>query len=671
MPDREKEEIAKREGPAAPAVEAAGGGAVAGKVGGGQVVGEAAVERPAEPARPPRQPLRLLALAALGVVFGDIGTSPLYAIKVAFAGPLAIAPTRANVLGVLSLIFWALVLIVVVKYLTFVVRAENRGEGGVLALMALVAPMRGLAARRRLLVVMGLFGAALLYGDGVITPAISVLGAMEGLQVAAPPLERLIVPLAIVILVGLFLFQRRGTAGVGAVFGPVILIWFASIAATGVWGLVRHPGALAAVHPYYAVEFFQRNQWAGFLTLGAVFLVVTGTEALYADIGHFGVGPIRLAWYSVVLPALLLNYFGQGALVIAEPSTARNPFFELAPSWGRVPMLLIATSAAIIASQAVISGAFSLTRQAVQLGYLPRLTVVHTSPSIVGQIYVPEVNRLLMIACVALVLGFKESSNLAYAYGVAVAGTMVITTMLLSFLARRRWRWGLVRLALLIGLFLLIDTTFLSANLIKIGHGGWFPLALGVGLYTVMTTWKQGRTWLAQNERLRSLPFDLFLADIAKHRPVRVPGTAVFMSRDPEGVPPAVLHHFKHNKVFHEQVVILSVVWEEVPRVSEEERVETQALGQGFFRVAARYGFMETPNVPTILEQCRAHGLEFKLMETTFYLARATLLTTGKARIARWRKNLFAFMARNARPATAFFGIPPNRVVELGAHIEL
>jgi KUP system potassium uptake protein len=630
---------------------------------------------PAEAAGPGhlgRDSLAITALAALGVVYGDIGTSPLYALKECFAPEYGLDPTPANVLGVLSLIFWSLNFVVSFKYLSFIMRADNRGEGGIMALLALLHPRRQRVGPRRLLVMFGLFGAALLYGDGVITPAISVLGAVEGVGVATPGLPGWVVPiLSSLILVALFMFQRRGTAQVGAVFGRVMVVWFSAIALLGVAGIARHPEVLAAVNPWHAVTFFVRDGVRGFLILGAVVLVVTGGEALYADMGHFGKRPIRLAWFAVVLPALVLNYFGQGALLLDHPEAARNPFYSLVPGWALYPMVGVATAAAVVASQALISGAFSLTRQAVQLGYCPRVTIRHTSKTEIGQIYLPGVNRLLGVACVLLVLSFQSSGNLASAYGIAVTGTMTITTLLFCSVARDRWRWPPWRVAAVGALFLAVDLAFLGANLVKIESGGWFPLVIAVAVYLLMTTWKRGREIVANILRESSLPMDLFLADIARRQPPRVPGTAVFMTSDPAGVPVVLLHHLKHNKVLHHTVVIMSIEGDEVPQVAPGERLSVDVLGDGFYKVIGRYGFMETPKVPALLALAEAQGLRARPAETSFYLGRETLLADGPARLARWRKLLFILMARNAQSATAFFNLPPNRVLELGAQIQV
>ena len=624
-------------------------------------------------AEPRGRYLLVLSLAALGVVYGDIGTSPLYAFRESFNEEHGIPLVPENVLGILSLIFWALILVISLKYLMFVMRADNRGEGGMIALTALVAPhMETAKGMRALLILVGLFGASLLYGDSVITPAISVLSAVEGLEIVTPLFAPYILPITIVILVAIFGVQRTGTARVGKVFGPITLLWFTVLAVLGVRQIVRHPDVLLAVNPLYGVEFFVRNGWLGFLVLGSVFLVVTGGEALYADMGHFGRRPIRLTWFSIVLPALLLNYFGQGALIIAEPEAVENPFFHMAPQWALLPLVVLATVATVIASQAVISGAFSLTRQAVQLGYLPRLEIDHTSNREIGQIYIPSVNWALMIGCIALVFGFRTSSNLAAAYGVAVTTDMVFTTILFSVVAFDRWGWSLAAvLAMAVG-FLAIDLAFWGANIIKIPAGGWVPLVIAAMMITLMTTWKTGRRILGRRLRVGLLPLDMFLDSIQRNPPVRVPGTSIFMYGDPTGTPPALLHNLKHNKVLHERVVFLSVRTDEIPYVAEEERVAIESLGESVYRVVARYGFAEDPDITEIMELSAKQGLEFKMMETTFFLGRETLIASRRHKgMAVWREQLFAVMSRNSQRATAFFRIPPNRVVEMGAQIEL
>ncbi|HWZ27526.1 MAG TPA: potassium transporter Kup [Gemmatimonadales bacterium] len=620
----------------------------------------------------PRRYLALLALTALGVVYGDIGTSPLYALRECFFGPHSVPPTPENVVGILSLVFWALVLVVSVKYVAFILRADNRGEGGILALMALLVPRTGDARRRRWIIVgLGLFGAALLYGDGMITPAISVLSAVEGLNVATPLFEPVIIPITIAVLVGLFLLQSRGTAGVGALFGPVMLLWFAVIALLGIGGIVRAPTVLGAVNPAHGVDFFMRNGWAGFLVLGAVVLVVTGCEALYADMGHFGPRPIRATWYTLVLPALLLNYFGQGALLLTDPGAAHNPFYRLAPQWALYPLVALATTAAVIASQAVISGAFSLTRQAVQLGYSPRLEIEHTSRVEIGQIYVPQVNWALMVATIGLVLGFGTSSRLAAAYGIAVTGTMATTSVLFYFLARERWHWRPVLVAVLCLVFFAIDLSLFGASAVKFWQGGWFPLAVAAGVFVLMTTWNRGRELLAEKLNVGGLPVEQFLGELPSDRVIRVPGTAVFLTSNAEGIPLALLHNLKHNKVLHQQVALLTITTDEVPHVPDHERLQVTPLGHGFWRLVARYGFMEDPNVPALLDKARGLGFEAKLLDTTFFLGQETVVPSRRHGMALWREKLFGFMSRNAHRATAFFRLPPNRVIEVGAQIEL
>jgi KUP system potassium uptake protein len=626
----------------------------------------------------PSSPWRTLlttSLAALGVVYGDIGTSPLYALRECFTPPHAVSATAPNVLGVLSLFFWSLTLVVSLKYLTFVLRADNDGEGGVLALLALLARRDGAAgsarARGGVLALLGLFGAALLYGDGVITPAISVLSAIEGLGVATHVLDPFVVPVTAVILVAVFSVQRRGTASVGGIFGPAVLIWFATLIATGLPWVVRHPEVLSAVDPRHAVRFFARNGRAGFLVLGSVVLCITGSEALYADMGHFGRRPIRFAWYTIAFPALLVSYFGQGALYLERGPAVANPFYELVTGWVRWPVVAIATIATVVASQALVSGVFSLTRQAILLGYWPRMTVVHTSGATKGQIYMPEMNRALMIGCVVLVFAFGSSSRLAAAYGVAVTGTMAITTILYFAVARRR---RLVQPALAVALFvvfLAVDLAFFSANLGKLRHGGWFPVVVAAGIFALMTTWKRGREELGKLTSSATLPIDAFLASLREQPIHRIPGTGVFMTSDPNGVTPVLLHHVKHNRVLHEHVVLLFVSISNAPEAPPGRRATIEPLGEGFFQMHVEYGFMESPDIPEVLRQFGRGVFPVESLEVTYYFGRETLLTTGPSRMAAWRKRLFALMSRNAQSATAFFRIPPNRVVELGAQLQL
>jgi KUP system potassium uptake protein len=617
--------------------------------------------------------LATLCLVALGVVYGDIGTSPLYALRECFYGPHAIAPTPVHVLGVLSLVFWALVVVISIKYLAFVLRANNQGEGGILALTALATPIKPTGRQERaILLTLGLFGAALLYGDGIITPAISVLGAMEGLSVARPVLQPFVVPISTAILVGLFVFQNRGTAAVGKVFGPVMLLWFSVLAILGLAQIVRHPDVLSAVNPMHAVQFFFVSGWDAYLVLGSIFLVVTGGEALYADMGHFGTKPIRLDWFALVLPALLLNYFGQGALLLQNPASATNPFYLLAPSWAIFPMVLLAVAAAVIASQAVISGAYSLTMQAVQLGFSPRMRIDHTSTREYGQIYIGGINWALMIGCLTLVLVFRTSSNLAAAYGVAVTSTMVITTALLYVVMRERWRWNVVATGALTAAFLVIDLAFFGANIVKVAHGGWLPLGLAALVYVLMSTWKTGRRVLAERIQAEARPLQAFLQQITPLPIARVPGTAVFMSGSASRVPPALLHNLEHNKVLHERVIFVTVKTRHVPYLTEEARLEVEHFGSGLHRIRMNFGFMEEPNIPRALQGAVQHGLDLQEPESfTYFLGRETIVTSQRRGMARWRERLFAMMSRNATTATAYFGIPPERVVELGAQVEM
>jgi KUP system potassium uptake protein len=613
-----------------------------------------------------------LTLGALGVVYGDIGTSPLYAIKECFHGTHAIAVSPENVLGVLSLIFWSLTMVITVKYVLFITAADNRGEGGIFALLELLPKDTGHRHVRTILSTLAICGAGLLYGDGVITPAISVLSAVEGLNVATTAAEPLVVPITCIVLFALFMVQRRGTAGIGRVFGPVMLLWFVVLAILGIREILAAPQVLGAINPAYAVDFFQRNHIHGIVVLGAVVLCITGGEALYADMGHFGRAPIQYSWLLIVFPCLLLNYFGQGAGLLLEPANASNPFYSLVPDNLIYPMAALSTIATVIASQALISGVFSLTRQAIQLGCCPRLRIVHTSSAMEGQIYIPEVNFALMWACIGLTIAFKESSNLAAAYGIAVTATMGITSILFFFVARWHWRQSLIRSLTPVIVFLAFDLAFFSANLLKVADGGWFTLLIAALVVLAMGTWQDGRQALRELAAAGAVPLRVFLSEISTKNPIRVPGTAVFMSLSPQGTPVTLLHHFKHNKVFHQHVVILSVTASDIPYVSEADRLDITDLGMGFFRIIARYGFMETPSVPEVMERARGEGLPIEPpADTTYFLGRESLLTTGKAKMAGFRKTLFALMSRNARPATAYFGLPPGRVVELGVQVEL
>jgi len=623
--------------------------------------------------KPKGRYLGFLSLAALGVVYGDIGTSPIYALRESLHGSYGLAHTEATVLGILSLIFWSLIIVISIKYLGFVMLADNRGEGGIIALTALVSPRaRSSGGGNKLLVMAGLFGAALLYGDSMITPAISVLSAIEGLEFITPIFSPYVIPITVVILIGLFALQSRGTAKVGAIFGPIVLLWFLTLGVMGVSKILENPSVFVAMNPVYAVQFFAENGVRGFLVLGSVFLVVTGGEALYADMGHFGTRPIRLTWFTIVLPGLLLNYFGQGAMVIAHPETMEHPFFMMAPSWALIPLIILTTAATVIASQAVISGAFSLTRQAVQLGYLPRVGVSHTSEKEIGQIYIPGINWLLMLASIGLVIGFRSSSNLASAYGVAVTTDMVFTTILFAFVARKRLGWPTWAAAAIILAFLGIDLAFWGANLPKIPHGGWFPLIVAAGLFAIMTTWRKGRSVLYKMLSDRTLPVDLFLKSIERNPPVRVPGTAVYMHGGRDATPPALLHNLKHNKVLHEHVLLLSVQTKDVPYVSRDNRIDVEDLKDGILRVGVAYGFAQNPHIPAALASADAKGLlDFKPMETTYFLGRESLITSKKRPLLRWRAWLFALLSRNATGATDFFQLPPNRVVELGTQLEI
>ena len=613
-----------------------------------------------------------LTLAALGVVFGDIGTSPLYALRECFHGAHAVAPTHDNVLGVLSLIFWSLTIVITGKYVSYVMRLDNHGEGGVMSLMAQVPPTYKGPQSRGALLALGLFGGALLYGDGVITPAITVLSAVEGIDIATPALSSYVVPVSVAILLVLFLVQSRGTATVGAMFGPVMIVWFVAIAALGVRWVVLEPHVLTAVDPRYGVSFFLHNGYQGFVVLGSVFFVVTGGEALFADMGHFGAGPIRIAWFVLVFPGLLLNYLGQGALLLQHPDAAEQPFYRLAPPVLVVPLVILATAAAVIASQALISAVFSMTRQAVQLGYSPRMEIRHTSATTIGQIYIPVVNWMLMLGTVALVLIFQTSTALAAAYGIAITVTMTITTVLAYVIARHVWGWSRWAAGSLTAVLMVIDGAFLASNALKFLHGGWVPLAMAAGVFVLMSTWKKGRQILGARLRERAYPLDQFMKELPRSHPDRVAGSAIFMTGSGAGVPPTLLHNLRHNKVLHANVVLLTVVTEEIPVVAVADRVEIAPLSSGFYRVTLRYGFIEEPDVPAAITLARGRGLPIDKDDITYFLGRETLLSAASvAGMARWREALFSFMSKNAMRATAFFRIPPERVVELGMHVEI
>ncbi len=617
--------------------------------------------------------LATLTLAALGIVYGDIGTSPLYAIKEVFGSahhPVPITPE--SVLGILSLFFWSLIVVVTLKYVSFIMRANNKGEGGIIALMTL-ALQKGVAGtwQQKLLVTLGLFGAALFYGDGVITPAISVLSAVEGLEIITPAFKPYILPITLIILVGLFIFQRRGTASVGALFGPVMVFWFAVLAFLGAAAIIENPSVLAAINPLHAFNFLLGNSVLGFFALGAVVLCITGAEALYADMGHFGAKPIQYAWLGYVLPALLINYFGQGALLLADPSAVENPFYLLAPEWGRYPLVILATLATIIASQAVISGAFSITQQAMQLGYTPRLAIQHTSDREMGQIYLPAINWLLLISIILLVVEFGSSSKLAAAYGIAVTGTMLITNILAIAVAIRLWDWSPTRAVLGALPFICIDLGFFLANSVKIPDGGWFPLVFGLAVFILLTTWKRGRELLGERLAADAMQLRPFITNIAEGGVERVPGTAVFMTPDPESVPHALLHSLKHYKALHDQVIILSVKVFDVPYVPDIDRVEVHRLSGNFAQVVVQYGFKDEPDIPAALAMCADAGLALDMMDTSFFLGRETLIPKLGSSMAYWRALIFVAMFRNAGSATAFFKIPSNRVVELGSQVVL
>ncbi len=612
-----------------------------------------------------------LSLAALGVVFGDLGTSPLYAIRECFTGEAAIHPLSANVIGIVSLIFWAMTIIVTLKYLIFILRADNQGEGGVLVLTSLVASIVSKnKSNRWLLIAMGLFGASLLYGDGMITPAISVLSAVEGLERVAPGLKPFIIPATVTILALLCVLQYRGTASIGALFGPIIVVWMVVIGSFGLNAIIKRPDILQALFPWHGIKFLVNNKFHGFLAMGSVFLCVTGAEALYADLGHFGKKPIRIVWLFFAMPMLLLNYFGQGAFLLENPKETFHPFYGLVPNWFVIPMVILATMATVIASQAVISGAYSLTRQAMQYGYLPRMRILHTSQHHVGQIYVPAVNWFLMIACIGLVLGFKSSSRLAAAYGVAVTGTMLISSFLFYRVARERWRWSRLIAGGIVCMFLIVDITFFSANMTKLFNGAWFPLVIAGGIFLLMTTWKKGREVLSAELKSRTVSFSDFMKTIRSNPPQRVPGQAVFMTGNPEIVPPALLKNLSQNGIIHSQVAILNFSSKDEPRVPDEEKVKVEELGMGFHRVQISHGYMESPSIKKTFELAREKGLDFDAGKACFFLGREKLLPGGGAMKPRFAA-LFAFMSRNAQDATAFYEIPPEQVMEVGVQLKI
>ncbi|MES2499782.1 MAG: potassium transporter Kup [Pseudomonadota bacterium] len=617
--------------------------------------------------------LSTMALAALGVVFGDIGTSPLYTMKEVFSVGHHPLPLNAmNVYGILSLITWALILIVSIKYVAFIMRADNRGEGGIMALLALASRnAAGNTKKQRYIMLLGILGACMFYADGMITPAISVLSAVEGLEVAAPSLHEAIVPITLVVLFLLFWAQSKGTAIVGAFFGPVMLMWFSTLGLLGIINILHDTTILNALNPIYGVKFFMIQPWIAFVALGAVVLAVTGAEALYADMGHFGRFPIRLAWFGFVLPALLLNYFGQGSLMLHNAASIKNPFYLMAPEWALFPLIILATLATVIASQAVITGAFSVSRQALQLGYLPRMHIQHTSESEQGQVYMPRVNWGLMIAVMALVIGFGSSGDLAAAYGIAVTGDMVITTLLAAVVFREIWRWGKLKTGLLITLFLVVDLAFFGANVLKIPDGGWVPLVIGVVIFVLMLTWKNGRTLVYSRLKSESMAIEPFIEAISAHPPQRVPGIAVFMTPNPEGVPHAMLHNLKHNKVLHEKVMILTVKFLDVPHTNTEERVTVEAMLHEFYRVTVSYGFKDEPDLPRDLLLCEARGLAVDPMNTSFFIGKESLIASEKSGMAIWRKKIFVGLFRTAETITNQFKLPPNRVVELGSQLKI
>ncbi len=617
--------------------------------------------------------LSALTLAALGVVFGDIGTSPLYTMKEVFSVGMHPVPlNEVNMFGILSLIVWALIMVVSVKYVAFIMRADNRGEGGIMALLALASHnAAGDAKKQHTIMLLGILGACMFYADGMITPAISVLSAVEGLELAAPVLHPMILPITLLVLFILFWAQSKGTALVGAFFGPIMLLWFTVLGVLGIQGIMQNPSILQALNPIYAFNFFSVSPWIAFVALGAVVLAVTGAEALYADMGHFGPFPIRLAWFGFVLPALILNYFGQGALILQDPESVKNPFYLLAPEWMLYPLIVLATLAAVIASQAVITGAFSVSRQALQLGYLPRMHVEHTSESEEGQIYMPRVNWGLLLGVMALVLSFKSSGNLAAAYGIAVTGDMVITTLLAGIVFHHIWGWSKLRTGMLVALFLVVDVAFFSANVLKIPDGGWVPLVIGIFIFTLMLTWKTGRNMLYSMLKNEAMAIDPFIEAVGAHPPLRVSGTAIFMTPNLDGVPHAMLHNLKHNKVLHEKMVLLTVKFLDYPHTSNEERVTVEDLPNEFYRVTVRYGFKDEPDLPRDLVLCAEQGLVLDAMDTSFFVGKEILIASNASGMAFWRKKIFIGLFRSAETITNQFKLPPNRVVELGSQLKI
>ena len=617
-----------------------------------------------------RKSITALAVGAVGVVYGDIGTSPLYALQECFSSHHGLEINVDNVYGILSLIFWSIMLVVSFKYVTIILRADNDGEGGSLALLAQVSSVLKGRMSATIITVLGIFAAALFYGDSMITPAISVLSAVEGLKVAMPDIDAIVIPLTLAILIALFVIQRQGTHRIGILFGPIMILWFAALAALGILHIIERPVIVVAINPLYAIDFIWLHGWKAFFVLGSVVLVVTGGEALYSDLGHFGRRPISVAWLSIVLPALILNYFGQGALLLNDPSALENPFFRMAPAWATLPMVVLATIATVIASQAVISGAYSLTQQAIQLGLLPRVRVIHTSHQAIGQIYVPFVNWLLLAAVVVLVLGFESSSNLASAYGLAVTGTMLITSLMMGVVLFRIWHWPKLPSAILLAIFLIVDASFFLANFNKIAHGGWFTLAVGLVVFVMLTTWKKGRQLLLASIDKDAMPVDIFLKSLS-NRVTRVPGTAIFMTGRPQGVPSALLHNLKHNKILHERNILLTVEMRPVAHVPVPRRLLAEDLGSGFHRLTMIFGFMDDPDVPAALKHAGEIGLPISIMETSFFLSRETIVPSMLPGMMRWREALFAWMSRNSTTAMEFFGLPINRVVELGTQIAI